>query len=219
MARATLIAIAAATAALTFAPPAFAGFVVQLTNIAADNNGLCPGGSNGFRLTFAATITAGEGLSGAFFTIYDVPGTICSVEAAVNWGASSQNTGITPAGQSPFDDPTIRNITFDTNFNVNQPSNGQPLLFDVIMAASTPFGGTFAWQDQTSYPGGTTQSGVGQVVVPGSGSAPEPGTLSLVGLALAALGLRRRSGRRPCGGRALVEKSGAMASTMASSAH
>ncbi len=165
-----------------------ATIIVQLASITADNNGLCPGGTNGFRLSYSATITAGEGLGGAFFTIYDLPGTICTVEAAVGWGASSTNTGLTPSGQSPADDPTIQNVTFTSS--LNQPSNGHASTFDIIFTTSNPVFGVFSWQDQTAYPTGSTQSGTG--TVGGASTVPEPGTLALAGAALALLGAMRR---------------------------
>lgn len=177
------------------ATPAPASFIVQLASITADNNNLCPGDTNGFRLSYSATITTGEGLGGAFFTIYDMPGTICTVEAAAGWGASSQNTGQTPSGQSPVDDPTIRNVTFRSS--LNQPSNGQPFFFDIIFTTATPIFGVFSWQDQTSYPTGSTQSGTG--TVGGASTVPEPATLALAGAGLALLGAMRRRGSRARG--------------------
>jgi hypothetical protein len=177
------------------ATPAPASFIVQLASITADSNNLCSGGTNGFRWRYSATITTGEGLGGAFFTIYDLPGTICTVEAAGGWGAGSQNTGVTPSGQSPVDDPTIQNVTFTSS--LNQPSNGQLFSFDIIFTAATPFFGVFSWQDQTSYPTGSTQSGTG--IVGGASTVPEPATLALAGAGLALLGAMRRRGSRARG--------------------
>lgn len=104
---AMLIVGACVTALSTYAS---ASIVVQFTSITADNKGLCPGGTNGYRWSYSATISAGE--NDGFFTIYDFPGMPCTVEPGFG-SASTQLRGVT-AGLSPPDDPALWNVTLGT---------------------------------------------------------------------------------------------------------
>lgn len=164
---------------------ASASIVVQFTGITADNNFLCPGPSNGYRWSYSATISGGE--SNGSFTIYDFPGTICTVEAE-SGAASAQLLGDTPTGLSPPDDPTLSNVTV-SSINNNDATLTHTYFTDIILMTSTPLSLVYTWQDSTF--AGVPQSGGGTV---GPASAvPEPVTVSLFGAGLAgAVAMRRR---------------------------
>jgi len=152
-----------------------------------------------YRWTFTATATPTDGfIAGGdnYFTIYDLPGPIVTVEAnGAYWNsASSQLLGITPLGQNPTDDITLPNVTFKYTDLGSRPGNAafQPGdHFDIMLNVSTPTEFVYSWQDYSAYPvsSGQLQSGIGTIV---PSNIPEPATIGLIGLGLAGLGFSRR---------------------------
>jgi len=181
---------------LALAPPAAASIVVNLDSITPS---VSPAG---FRWRYSVDITSTDGFSGFnqndFFTIYDLPGTVVTVEAPPLWGASGHLTGITPGGLNPTDDATISNITFAYIDASNRPGNDAVLpntFFDIFLSVDTPVSSQVSWQDYLTYPIGDGQlhSGLGTVVIENNdGSVPLPGTLALLGIGLVGLAAWRR---------------------------
>lgn len=174
---------------------ASASIMVQLDSVAPDI--AFPGN---YRWKFSASITPTDGfISGGdnYFTIYDVPGTLVTVESPLYWNASSHNTGDTPPGLSPTDDPSIVNVIFKYGSLSSRPGSdavSAGSTFDIILSEGTPSILDYSWQDYSAYPvsNGQLQNGLGRTALKNGGTAPEPATLALVGLGLAGLGLSRR---------------------------
>jgi hypothetical protein len=173
--------------------PASATIMVQLENVTPDTNF-----GNYYRWQFSATATPTDGfISGVsggdvYFTIYDLPGTLVTVEAPNFWSALSTGTGITPAGLIPTDDSNIDNVTFRYSSLSSRPGSDAIVsgsIFDIILSTGNPVYGEFSWQDYSAYPysTGQLQSGLGTVAGQGSTSVPEPATLILLGSGLAGL--------------------------------
>ena len=184
-------------------PVASASIIVHLDSVTFIPSGTFAGD---FRWRYSATATATDGFrsdTNVYFTIYDLPGTIVTVEAPANpdWGASGAPTGRTPSGLFPLDDPAIQNVTFEYKDPSERPGvDAFPTgTFDIILDTGTAVASVVAWQDYSAYPPptGVLQSGLGTVegvsTGPGPGTGvPAPGTLALLGLGLAGLAAVRR---------------------------
>lgn len=195
-----VVLIAGVTLAL--APsPARAALTVQLEGVIYTNNF---GGE--YKWNYSVTPTAGDGLNGAFFTVYDFRELITiSSGLGGNWNTGNPLLGLTPAGLSPDDDPAIRNIAHEYDSSGELPATDQPLFFAVYSSIGTQVPGVYSWQDRVSAPDGAFQSGLGVVGVPGvpgvpggptNGAIPEPVTAGLAAMSLCALALaasRRRA--------------------------
>jgi hypothetical protein len=136
--------------------------------------------------------------SGSFFTIFDFADYIDGTCAApTGWACSVQNVGMTPNQVNPVappDNPSIVNLTFTY---INGPEIGGPLEFMGFSAQSlsnmitrTSFAGRGI--KNTGAQAGTVVDNVGNVE--GPVALPAPGSLGLLGLALAGLtAVRRRT--------------------------
>jgi hypothetical protein len=152
-----------------------------------------------FNWNYRIDIGVDENLvSGNFFTIYDFP-SVTATNAPSGWTSSLQNIGITPPRVLPTDSATVSNVTFTytgpaiggpatlSTFTVRSAADGAPV--------STQF--TSVGQKNNGPLSGTTVETIGLVGRPSSSGEflepiPEPGTITLVGLALLALPILRR---------------------------
>jgi hypothetical protein len=182
------------------------GGMAQVTSasiaVNLDSTTFIPSGifAGDYRWSYSATATSTDGFrsdGNVYFTIYDLPGTIVTVEApsGPDWQASGSLTGLTPSGLFPTDDPGIGNVTFKYDDSSERPGSDAfpPGTFDIILTTGTAVSSQFSWQDYTTYPPEppVLQSGLGRVGGV-SASVPEPGTLTLLGLGLASLAALRR---------------------------
>jgi hypothetical protein len=136
-----------------------------------------------------------------FFTVYDIPGIVIpapTTQPSIFWGASQQNTGITPLGVSPpiVDNPNIPNATWEWHGNpiVAGGSNLDLGIFTIqtteLTAPPTPtlvYVGSLDGVNASNPPGTITVNFV-----------PEPASILLLSpaavfvLAVCARGRRRR---------------------------
>jgi hypothetical protein len=135
-----------------------------------------------------------------FFTVYDFAGYVSgSASALANFTISEQNTGITPVGTAPTDDPTKLNVTYTyTGPNVDNPGFNGLLLGQISLESTVttfgPAGLTFAGASQDStFPARQIRNNLGQGVGPIPQQViPEPASVALVGLGLPMLVLAGR---------------------------
>jgi hypothetical protein len=157
-----------------------------------------PEGSN-FRWSYAIVLpTDSELRTGDYFTIYDFAGLVDGSVVAPdsNWLSAVQMTTNPPAGVLPTDDASKPNLTFQytgPTLSAGQVGLGNFMATSVYDDRTTSF---FTARTHRAADGKVdTNITSTDVPVPGGGATvPEPATLLLagVGLAAAAAGLRRK---------------------------
>ncbi|RPH63693.1 MAG: hypothetical protein EHM83_09600 [Burkholderiales bacterium] len=121
--------------------------------------------------------------SGSFITFYDLPESPYTVSPTVS--ASASNTGLTPAGVSPTDDPALRNLTFTLNTKDFTPA--APFFLGTAYLSVNQFD-TIEYAGLHVLTNNTAQTAtVGTIDGSTTGSVPEPSPGAL--LALGSLGL------------------------------
>src|SRR5262245_49069689 len=179
-------------AGLVAAPTANAGLIP--TNVS-----VTPDGDN-FRWTYAVVVTTDVKVNpGDFFTVYDFGGLVeGTIVAPTDWSFQVVNTGPTPAGTHPPDDPMINNITF--KYAGASPIEGQQglgnFMANSIYGESTTSDFTSITHRQVD---GRSEANITTTDVPVPGAiheTPEPGTLAMFGIGLPVLGMLRFLRRR-----------------------
>jgi hypothetical protein len=134
-----------------------------------------------------------------YFTIYDFNGYIGGTASGPSgWTPSSANLGLTewePAGDAPFDDPSVANVTFRyTGSGVAAGSNLGNFTISSTIGPEVIWGRFSSQATHTNSDRFVRNTGWVQIPVPGGGDTtiPEPMTMGLIGSGLAGLGLFRR---------------------------
>ena len=188
----------------------------SMAAIVASGAGVAPASGSGVTWTYAMQLTRGQNASpglpfnsgtvvqggsgqGSFFTLYDFAGYVAgSCRAPAGWVCSAQSLGFTPGSLHPGDDPEVLNLTWVYVSGPLLRSSSNALELGSFSARSSFMGAAMldyaARSTKTRGSGSATVADyAGRVAGPSAGAmqdVPEPGTLSLAGIALGWLALR-----------------------------
>jgi hypothetical protein len=162
--------------------------------------------SNQYRWTYAIVLPTDAMIrSGDYFTIYDFAGYHAGSNSQPDqWSFSSSNTGPTPDGVNPDDNPSLPNLTWRYtgptiasgqlglgNFWAVSDYQNSTDAFFTARTHTTATGNVDANITSTTVPVPTANGGGG-----GGPTTPEPATLALAGLGLPLVALARRRRKR-----------------------
>jgi hypothetical protein len=152
--------------------------------------------SGNFRWTYAIVLPTDVSIkSGDYFTIYDFAGYLPGGESApANWAFSSSNSGLTPAGVLPNDDPSLPNLTWKYTGPTQTGQVGLGNFWAVSQYGTGTEDSFTALSHNAAYgiPDSNVTTTTVPVMVPVPPGVPEPGTLALAGLGLPLVALFRR---------------------------
>jgi hypothetical protein len=186
--RTRILGIAALLGGFALSGPARAGLLpVNVTPLPESGN---------FRWTYSIVLPTDTMIkSGDYFTIYDFAGYVPGGESApAGWAFSSSNTGATPSGVLPNDDPALPNLTWKYSGETQYGQTGLGNFWAVSEFGQGTEDSFTARSHNASY--GTVDNNVTTttvpVQVPVPPGVPEPATLAMAGIGLPLAGLLRR---------------------------